>query len=70
MFLDFSDLCRCMFASAFDGSATFGETSPCRGFVHFDSVFFTAQALGFTGLCPRWPYITLQINIASDILTS
>jgi hypothetical protein len=45
---------KCVAATLIGGSQTFGATSPCRGFIHYDSVFYIAQAVGFTGEMAYW----------------
>ena len=40
---------RCVFKVLKRSSDTFGDTSICRGIIHFEAVYFTAQAVGFRG---------------------
>ncbi len=40
---------RCVYKVIKRGTDTFGETSICRGIIHFEAVYFTAQAVGFSG---------------------
>jgi len=40
---------RCIYKVLKRSADTFGETSLCRGIIHFEAVYFTAQAVGFTG---------------------
>lgn len=45
---------KCGIASLTGGISTFTETSPCRSYSHFDTVFFIAQAVGISGEMAYW----------------
>ncbi|KAI9003520.1 hypothetical protein DFJ74DRAFT_774883 [Hyaloraphidium curvatum] len=44
---------QCTATNLASGSQTFGADT-CRGFLHFDAIFFTAQAVGFTRDAAYW----------------
>ncbi|KAI9002985.1 hypothetical protein DFJ74DRAFT_775035 [Hyaloraphidium curvatum] len=43
----------CVASNLVSGARTFASTA-CRGFIHFDAIFFMAQALGFTPEAAYW----------------
>jgi hypothetical protein len=59
----------CTAASLASGNDTFGATT-CRGFLHFDAIYFMAQALGYTPDAAYWlALMSVQIDFVQYTAT-